>query len=70
MKADDKSVHDLREGVPTIVAGVGKNCEFVGQPHHTYADDAVAMALRAAQGSLRRQEVRQEKRREPWFPPF
>ena len=45
MKADDKNAHDLREGVPPIVAGVGKNCEFAGQPHHAYADDAAVMAL-------------------------
>jgi hypothetical protein len=41
----DSSVHDLREGVPAILPGVGKDCEFAGQPHHAYADDAVAMAL-------------------------
>jgi hypothetical protein len=46
MKTDiDHKAHDLREGVPAILPGVGKDCEFAGQPPHTYAADPTLIAL-------------------------
>ena len=36
---------DLRDGVPSVVPGVGKDCEFAGQPPHTYSNDPTLIAL-------------------------
>jgi hypothetical protein len=36
---------DLRDGVPSVVPGVGKDCEFAGQPPHTYSNEPTLIAL-------------------------
>lgn len=36
---------DLRDGISAIVPGVGKDCEFAGQPHGAYCSEATLIAL-------------------------